>query len=272
MSQLVENLNANSSHDLNNVVHLKEKVPFSFGGKFITAKKAMTPLKIIVYGYNGVGKSTFASEAKNPIFMDLEGNVDHLEVPKQPISSLIDVVEFLKCLLEQSHDYNTLVIDSLDSLGLLVTEYVTKTYSKADLAFGKDSVKSIEKCREIVALLDRLRKEKKMHIIFTAHSCVKRCENPLTETFDKYELKLNEKMASIFCNWVHCILFAVNDVFFEAEKGKQGGKQKAKNIMKRSMYTMGNTAYVAKNVFDLPSKMDFKWEEFKQHVMKFFEN
>lgn len=249
------------------------KKSFSFKGMPICNKKRITPIKTLIYGYNGVGKSTFASESKNPIFLDLEGNIDHLSVDRQPLSSFLEVEDFIKCLLHQEHEYNTVVIDSIDKLVLLIADHISSIHPKSELTFGKDSVLLIKKIRDVLSYLDDLRLHKKMNVVFIAQSMVKKIDNnPLTQTYDKYELRLGEKIGGIFCDWVHCILFAVNDVFFQEENSKGKKIEKAKNLDKRVLYTVGNTAYVAKNVFNLPPKMEFKWSEFSQNVRKFFEN
>ena len=38
--------------------------------------------KCVIYGCEGVGKSTFASKFPKPLFADLEGGTAHLDVPR----------------------------------------------------------------------------------------------------------------------------------------------------------------------------------------------
>jgi len=107
------------------VQNATQKPVFMFKGHEISIGKKISPLKAIIYGDNGIGKTTFAASAKNPIIVDLEGNCNHIEAPKQRITSLDELEELLNALMAQDHDYKTLVIDSLDSLEVLISEKIS---------------------------------------------------------------------------------------------------------------------------------------------------
>ena len=247
------------------------KQPFMFKGRLINNQKVMTPLKMLIYGYNGVGKSTFASKAKNPIFLDLEGNVDHLSVDKQPLSNYDDVCQFIDALIRQDHDYKTVVIDSIDKLEIMITDKVN-SLPKSETNYGQGYVKLSKEIHDFLAKLDTLRNIKKTNIIMIGHSTVERCENPLTQVYDKYDLRVNKRFASPICDWSQCILFAVNDVTFE-ETEKIGFKERerVRTSDRRIIYTMGNTAFLAKNVYNLPTKIPMDWNEFINRVKSFYE-
>ena len=77
--------------------------------------------KTLVYALAGTGKSTLASQMDKPLFLDIEGGVNHIDVPRTPTigfyMSFIKVIndihaeatKFLK-------DYQTIVVDSMDWL------------------------------------------------------------------------------------------------------------------------------------------------------------
>ena len=70
--------------------------------------------KVVVYGVESVGKSTFASQFPNALFIDTEGSTSSMNVSRYPKPSswqmlLDEVDEFTKT------QYQTLVIDSADS-------------------------------------------------------------------------------------------------------------------------------------------------------------
>ena len=48
----------------------------------ITKGKIKSALKVVVYGQEGVGKSTFASKFPNPVFIDTEGSTKQLDVAR----------------------------------------------------------------------------------------------------------------------------------------------------------------------------------------------
>lgn len=249
-----------------------QKPVFIFKGHEISGGKKMAPVKAIVYGDNGVGKTTFAASAKNPIIVDLEGNCDHIEAHKKRITSLDEFEEFLNALLNQDHDYKTLVIDSLDSLETLISEKISQIYTAQELSYGKNVGIWMNCIKNLVAKIEGLNRNKGMNVIFTAHWKVKAANNPMTEQYDRYDLRINEQMRTGFCNWVQCILLAMKEVIFE-EKDKAGfGKKKAKNIERRVLYTQGDPTYYGKNIFRLPGKLPLDWEQFTLNIKNFYNN
>lgn len=249
-----------------------QKPVFMFKGNQVSIGKKMSPLKVIVYGDNGIGKTTFAASAKNPIIVDLEGNCNHIEAPKQRITSLDDVEDFLGALLDQEHDYKTLVIDSLDSLEVLISEKITNNHTTQELSYGKSAAIWARYIKDLITKFERLSILKGMNIVFTAHWKVKAANNPMTEQYDRYDLRISEVMRTGFCNWVQCILLAIKEVILEEKNATGFGKKKAKNIERRVLYTRGDPTYYGKNVFDLPAKIQLDWEQFTNSVKKFYSN
>jgi len=241
--------------------------------------KKMTPLKGLIYGYNGVGKSTFASKSKAPIFLDLEGNIDHFDIDRVPVNTLEAVEERLKHLLVHPHQYTTVVIDSVDKLEMRITQYIRQTKSKKELDYGRLYGFIAEHFESILEQLDRLRDERNMNVILIGHSAIKRCENPTTQVYDKYVLRLHEKSADLICDWAHFILFAVNDLSFEEgeDLGFNKTRERVRMNDRRILYTMGNTAYIAKNPYNLPRTIPLRdakdstdWNNFITSIRNYY--
>jgi AAA domain len=254
-------------------IQIPEPKPVSsLNGLPIVRGKQITPLKGLIYGYNGVGKSTFAAAAKKPVFLDLESNIDHLDIDKIPLSTLEEVEECLKNLLSQPHDYATVIIDSIDKLDILITKYVRQIKNKKELDYGRLYVFIAEHFESILAQLDKLREQRKMNVILIGHSTIKRCENPTTQVYDKYVLRVHEKTADIICDWSHFILFAVNDLSFEEgeDLGFNKTRERVRMNDRRVVYTMGNTAYVAKNPYNLPRTIPLEWNAFITGVKNYY--
>ncbi|GAO97666.1 hypothetical protein Cva_00302 [Caedimonas varicaedens] len=250
----------------------QEDIPvFSFKGKPVKQGKERTPLKLIIYGANGVGKSTFASGAKKPIFLDLEGNIDHLDVGKQALFSFAEVEEFLRCLLLLSHPYKTVVIDSIDKLEEYIWETLEAEKDDKELQYGKKYVHAANLFRTLLNLLDDLRQKKKMNVILIGHCARKRCDNPLVQVYDKIDLRVQERAAAVLCDWAHCIFYAMNRITLEQDdKGFKQKRARAVADDTRVLYTEGNTAYVAKNVYDLETEIPLDWETFMAAVTRFY--
>lgn len=244
-----------------------------FRGRETPTGITILPLKGIIYGDNGVGKTTTLSQAASPIIADMEGNCGHIKVPKESIDSFALFNEFLDYLLV-AH-YKSLILDSLDSLQILISEVISQNHSAQDLSYGKDGPIWSKYIKGVVDKLDRLHRVKRMNILITAHRRVKSANNPMTDQYDRYDLKINEHMRTGFCNWVQFICLESLEAVFEEKKESGFGKKKAKTIERRVLYTHGDPTYYGKNVFNLPAKILMEtpekgWEQFMIHVKRFY--
>jgi len=257
------------------VQNVIQKPVLMFRGREIQSGKRISPLKGIIYGDNGAGKTETLSNAKLPIIMDMEGNCGHIEVPKEPIENFYVFHEFLDFLINENHEYKTLIGDSLDSIEILISENIANTHDKKDLSYGKSSAIWQKYIKDIITKMDILRNKKGMNILFTAHLKVKTVNNPMTEQYDRYDLKINEAMRTGFCNWVQFICMLHKEVILEEKKDSGFGKKKAKDIVRRVLYTNGDPTYYGKNVFNLPSKILMEsatqgWEQITKNVNNFY--
>jgi len=130
--------------------------------------------RILIHGVSGVGKTTFASEANAPVFLQTEDGLGTLNVAHFPLARTWDeVLEALTALYKEAHDYRTLVIDSVDWLEPLIWARTCKDNGWAsieDAGFGKGYVSALAYWRRYVDALNALRDERGMTIIQIAHT------------------------------------------------------------------------------------------------------
>lgn len=221
--------------------------------------KIRLPVLAIIYGPDGVGKSTLGSEAPNPIFLGTEKGTANLDVFRYPkeLNSFQDVMDAIEDLRANPHSFETLVIDSLDWLEPLVWEHVVHVSSPAsgvqgieDYGYGKGYVYAIEQWRKMVSLLGRLRSERKMNVILIAHTQVKIAKDPQAASeYDRYQLKLNDKAAALWREFVDGVYFVNFETVTATDKK---GKTRAFGEGDRYLYTERRPAFDAKNRFGLP--------------------
>ena len=96
-------------------------------------RQAMPP-RVLLYGTEGIGKSTFGSQAPKPVFIQTEDGLDEIDTDKFPLATSYEqVVAALADLRNEQHDYETVVIDSLDWLERLVFDKLCAEHNTASI-------------------------------------------------------------------------------------------------------------------------------------------
>lgn len=230
------------------------------------------PPRLIVYGIEGIGKSTFAASAPNPIFIQTEDGLSSINAAKFPLSKNYEqVLDQLKAILNDEHSFNTLVIDSLDWLEHLIWDKVCQDFGvrnieKADGGFGRGYMQALTHWRAITSLLDEIRGKRNMIIILVAHSKVERFEDPENAAYDRYAPRLHKLASSLVCEWVDAILFATRHIRVDKEAGKATAI--GANGGERVLRTTGSPACVAKNRYGLPEEIELSWQTFIEALTK----
>ena len=160
-----------------------------------------------MHGTEGVGKSTFASHAPKPIFIQCEDGLDEIDCEKFPLAtSYDDVVAALTELRTGQHEYETVVVDSVDWLERLIwdklcSQYGVNSIEQVDGGYAKGYTHALMYWREIVDRLNVLRNEKGMVILLIAHSKVERFEDPESSPYDRYSPRLHKHAAALLSEW-----------------------------------------------------------------------
>ena len=154
-----------------------------------TGREAQPP-RIMIYGSEGVGKSTFAASAPKPIFIQTEDGLGEIDCAKFPlVGSFDEMMAQLAAIRDEEHEYQTLVIDSLDWLERIIwdrvcADYGVKCIEKADGGYGKGYTHALTYWRQVVKILNEIRSKRSMAIILVAHAKVERFEDPEHPAYD----------------------------------------------------------------------------------------
>jgi hypothetical protein len=225
------------------------------------------PFAVVVYGPEGVGKSSFAAGAPKPIFIGTEDGTGALDVARFPSpESWQDILDAVDELTQVEHDYRTLVIDSIDWAEPLAWAEVCRAGGKPDIesfGYGKGYVAAVELWRGLLARLEQLRAKRKMNVVLVAHAQIKKLQNPEGEDFDRYTIKLHEKSSGPLKEWADAMLFASFEVLTREDDNK---KIKGVETGRRILRTVRHAAYDAKSRHGIPAELPLEWEAFDAAV------
>ena len=230
----------------------------------ITRGRKARAQKVVIYGPEGIGKSSFASQFPDPVFIDTEGSTDNMDVARldKPTSwaMLKNEIAFIKA---NSDACKTLVIDTIDWAEQLVVDYVCAQHQKngiEDFGWGKGYTYVQEEIGRLLNSLSEL-VDIGINVVLTAHAQIKKFEQPdEMGSYDRYELKLGQKSSSktapLVKEWADMVLFAnYKTIVMTTDTGKkkvQGGE--------RVMYTNHRPAWDAKNRHGLPDQLPFTYD------------
>ena len=221
--------------------------------------KQKTALKVVVYGPEGIGKSTFAAQFPNPLFIDTEGGTKHMDVARTPKpTSWVMLLGLVKECIADPSLCGTLIIDTMDWAELLCSRYVCDKAQKKSIeefGYGKGYTYLMEEFGSLLNTLNEL-VERGVNVVVTAHAKMRKFEQPdELGAYDRWEMKLSAKTAPLVKEWADMVLFANYKTFaVKTENGKtkgQGGE--------RRMYTTHHPCWDAKNRFGLPGEMPFDY-------------
>lgn len=230
----------------------------------ITRGKQAKAQRVIIYGTEGIGKSTLASQFPNPLFIDTEGSTSNMDVARmdKPTSwtMLMNQIAFVKA---NPTICDTLIVDTIDWAEALAIESVCSLHGKQgveDFGYGNGYTYVRE---EFGRFLNRLQEivDLGIHVVLTAHAQIRKFEQPdEMGAYDRYELKLGKKTSSqtapLIKEWGDIVLFCNYKTIVmknERKKNKAQGGQ-------RVMYTTHTPAWDAKNRFGLPEELPMEYQ------------
>lgn len=228
----------------------------------VTTGVQTAPVKTVLYGPEGIGKSTFASHFPDPVFIDTEGGTKRLNVARlpQPTSwaMLLDEVAEVR---KGSVPCGTLVIDTADWAERLCIQAVcarAKVSGIEDFGYGKGYTYVKE---EFSKLLDALEEVLNAghNVVVLAHAAITKFEQPdAVGNYDRWGMKTSKQVAPLLREWCDMLLFANYKTVVEKAGSGPNAKNKASGG-RRVLYTTHHPCWDAKNRFGLPEEVPFEY-------------
>lgn len=230
----------------------------------------LSATKLVLYAVEGIGKSTFASQFPNPLFIDTEGSTNTMNVRRLPAPNswqmLLQEVQYVR---DTSGLCATLVIDTIDWAERLCIDEVCKTHQKngiEDFGYGAGYTYVYEAFGKLLNLLSDV-VENQINVVLVAHSMIRKFEQPdEAAPYDRYQLKLidtpKKSVANMVKEWADAVIFANYKTVVEKT---DSGKAKARGN-KRVMYAQHNACWDAKNRWGLAAELPFDYNEIAPYI------
>lgn len=240
----------------------------------ISRGKKLSPPRLVLIGTEKIGKSTFASQSPNPIFVQVKGEtgLDMIDAPKfPPVSRFEELLETFEAL-NDNHDFSTVVIDSLTTLEPMIGDYACRQEGVTSIAklgggYGHQEAVLCNYARTIMDSLDYLREQRGMGCILICHtkSNPGTFNDPETDPYNTYKVDMRDSIASAFYRWSDAILFGT---FKKYTKTTDAGPNKkivhATGAGERVLYTEKRPAFTAGNRYGLPFELKFSYAAFAE--------
>lgn len=237
----------------------------------VTKGRLERPLRVLLYGQEGLGKSTFAANAPAPIFLASEDGTSQLDIERfREPKSWAEVIEAVDDLTTADHHYKTLVIDTLDWIEPLCWAEVCSTYTEkgkkfsslAAIPYGRGPEVAADVWRSFIARLERMRLAKNMGVVMLAHHEVKTLKNPAGEDYGRYQMKLDKRASGLLREWSDIVLFGEHETLTDDSSGRAKGVSTGERII----HTEWRAGWDAKNRHNLPEVLPLSWSDLMKAI------
>lgn len=221
-------------------------------------------IKIIIYGPEGIGKSTLSSQFPKAVFCDTEGSTKAMDVSRfDAPKKWEDIFEALNYVIVNPDCCKTFVLDTADWAEMLCIKFTCDkggVNGIEDFGYGKGYVYVQENFKKLLDKLNTLI-ELGINVVITAHAKMRKFEQPdEMGAYDRWEMKLSRQVAPMLKEWADMVLFA-NYKTYVVEDDKT--KSKKAQGGKRVMYTTHNPCWDAKNRYGLADCLPFEYSAIK---------
>lgn len=229
-------------------------------------KPANRPVFVTIIGDSGMGKTSLANTFPKPVFIRLEDGLQAIPEAQRPdafplISKVDQLWEQLSALIQEEHDYKTVVLDSITAAERLFGQHVIdsdpkkpKSLAQAQGGFGGgyDAVAVMhQRVRKAAGLLN----DKGINVVFIGHADTATVDLPDQEPYTKYTVRLHKKSVAPYVDDSDIVAFVKLQTFV---MGEEGQKKRAISDGTRVVVTYATAANLSKNRFQIKDDLIFE--------------
>lgn len=222
------------------------------------------PVLATILGDAGLGKTSLAASFPKPIVIRAEDGLQSIPLESRPdalpvLKSSEDLWTQLTALIQQDHDYQTLIIDSVTALDRLFTTTVMESDPKKPASIAQALGGYGAGFLAISAMHHRTRKfcgwlneNKNMHIVFIGHADTETIELPDQDAYTRYTLRLNKRSVAPYVDDCDLVGFMKLQTFTTGD----GDRKKARSDGTRLLVTYATAANVSKNRYGITEDIE----------------
>ena len=237
----------------------------------------MKPLRAVITGHEGVGKTTLCAGAPDPIFVTTEDGLGLIDAPTIATDSHAKTNAILDELISEDHSYRSLVFDAIDGEEPHINEAVVQANGTPGQTIGQigrgTGYLLVDKAWvELFAKFDALRAARSMNILVISHLKADYIEDPVVGTYMKYRPNLTKRAVPLLTKWCDIIGFLapMQVVRDEGDAGKDKTIKVSQNSQQRFLHIHDDGRFIAKNRFGLVDPIEIPqingWSALSQAV------
>lgn len=230
----------------------------------LASLRTITPThrpRTLIYGPPGLGKTSLAAEYPAPVFLQTEDSaVAGIKFQSfGHLTSYDDVMEAVTELYNGEHNFETVVLDTVDALEPLVRAATCKRNNWADIetpGYGKGYIACDVEWTDFIKGINALRTDRNMNIVLIGHSEIQRFDDPQTTSYSRFDFRLHKRAHEMISDEMDCILFINQDPTIKVDKqGFNKERARAEGGFQRWIYTERTPTRNAKNRYNMPSQI-----------------